>query len=329
MPKRHLAAWTTGTEASATGEAPTTATGAARTTATGTVRSTTGTASPATATAPATRLLDETGWPVRLGVSIGLAGFLAFMGALSFPLPWTPVPFSMMPFALLVVGAYQRPGYAVLSVAIYLLAGAAGAPIYADRASGWQHLVGPTAGYLWGFVVASSLVAWYMRAPRPLLSPRWLWGIGSLVGAAVLGGIAAVAWMWQSGQGLTHLDGEVAQSWGVARSALWALLFLTAASTGLTLWLLARRRGEGHQAANLFFVMLASIVALHVCGVTVLWLATPLSLMAAIILGSIVFLPFDMVKAGLAVGLAMPFLPRSGPTQKEGGVHAAAEGGGP
>lgn len=266
-------------------------------------------AEPATLNRRIARTVEATGWPVRLGISVAVAGFLGLMGAVSFPLPWTPVPFSMMPFALLVAGGYQRPGYAVLSVVLYLLAGAAGAPIFADRSSGWEHLWGPTAGYLFGFVLASALVSRYMQRHRAPLPAAWSWTIVGLVGAAVLAGITTIAWMWSTGNGLAQLDSEVTASWGVGKSSLWFVLFLTAACSVLTLWLLNRNRGDHPQALNLFVVMLGSIVALHACGVTVLWLATDLSLMSAIVLGSLVFLPFDIVKAGLGVGATLPFLP--------------------
>ncbi len=262
-----------------------------------------------------TQQVEWTGWPTRLGVSAAMAGFLSIMALVSFPLPWTPVPFSLMPFALLVTGAVQRPGYAALSVLIYLAAGALGAPIFAEGASGWAHLLGPTAGYLFGFIAVSMLVSAYMARRHAPLPTALAWGLIGFVGAAILAGVGAIAWMWSSGQGLAQLDSEVTADWGVAKSTLWALLFITAASTTLSLWILARRRGERAAALNLFAVMLGSILVLHACGVTVLWLATPLSLMSAIILGSVVFLPFDIVKAGLGVALTLPFLP-SPPTEE-------------
>lgn len=277
--------------------------------------------SPATVTRTRMATPTLTGWPVRLGVSVGLAGFLGLMGAVSFPLPWTPVPFSMMPFALLVTGAMQRPGYAGLSVALYLLAAGAGAPIFAGGESGWHHFVGATAGYLVGFAAASIVVSWYLQRPRRLLSGPWLALVGGFLGAAVLAGIGAILWMWRTGDGLAALDPDVASSWGVARSTLWFLLFLTVACTAMALALLARNRGERPQALNLFLVMLGSIVILHAFGVTVLWLATSLSLLSAIVLGSLVFLPFDIVKAGLAVGLTLPFLPSG----RAGGAPANEE----
>lgn len=247
------------------------------------------------------------GWASRLMVSVGMAGLLALMGSLSFPLPWTPVPFSMMPLGLLIAGGYQRPMYGFLSVGMYLAAGALGAPIYAEGASGAGHLFGNTAGYLWGFLLVSPLIGWYLQRPRRSLGPRATTALLGAFAVAVAAGTAAIAWTLTTGRGLGAL--RETQGWGVGSSALWYLAFLTVACITLTAWTLQRRRGETRQALELYLVMLGSIVVLHACGVAVLWASTGMELMAAVILGSVVFLPFDAVKAGLAVGLTLPFLP--------------------
>ncbi len=247
-----------------------------------------------------------TGWPVRLATSIGMAGFLALMAQVSFPLPWTPVPFSMMPFALLVAGGYQKPRWAALSVLIYLAAGALGAPIYADGSSGIQHLIGATAGYLFGFILVSVLISAYMQQRRALMPHRLMVALVALLGVALFAAVAVIAWINRTGTGLEA-------DFGVGPSTLWALAFITLASLGLTYALTRHRRGQGAEAANLWLVMFGAILVLHACGVTVLWTLTPYTLIQSIALGSIVFLPFDIVKAGLAVALTLPFLPTPEP----------------
>ncbi len=247
------------------------------------------------------------GWPVRLATSLGFAGFLALMAQISFPLPWTPVPFSMMPFALLVAGGYQKPGLAALSVLIYLAAGALGAPVFAQGASGLQHFVGATAGYLFGFVLVAALVSRYMQHRRPHLPHRLLVALVALVAVSLVAAVAVIAWMNRTGTGLEA-------DFGVGASTLWALAFITLTSLGLTYVLLGNKRGEGAAAANLWLVMLGTLLLLHACGVTVLWALTPYTLIQSIALGSTVFLPFDIVKAGLAVALTLPFLPSPPPT---------------
>jgi biotin transport system substrate-specific component len=255
-----------------------------------------------------TWLVDESPTAVRWVVAAGFGAFLMLMGTLSFPLPWTPVPFSMMPFALLVAGAAQRPAQALASVVIYLAAGGLGAPVFAGGESGWSHFVGATGGYLFAFLTVPPLVALYLRRRRAALSDRVAAALVAFVALAMAAGTAAIAWTWSTGQGLSALDDDV-NGWGVGRSVLWFLLFLIAAMTATVVWVLRRRRAEATAALDLFVVMLGAIAVLHAIGVTVLWLATDLSFMAAVVLGSIVFLPFDIVKAGAAVAVALPFAP--------------------
>ena len=52
-----------------------------------------------------------------------------------------------------------RPREAVLSVGLYLLLGAIGLPVFAGGGAGFQALVGPTAGYLWFYLVYSGLTS--------------------------------------------------------------------------------------------------------------------------------------------------------------------------
>ncbi len=52
-----------------------------------------------------------------------------------------------------------RPREAVLSAGLYLLLGAIGLPVFAGGGAGFQALVGPTAGYLWFYLVYSGLTS--------------------------------------------------------------------------------------------------------------------------------------------------------------------------
>ncbi len=79
---------------------------------------------------------------------------------ISVPIPGSPVPQSLQTLAVLLVGFFLGGRDGTLAIAAYLLVGAAGAPVFADGAAGWTHLVGPTAGYLIGFAVAGGGVGW-------------------------------------------------------------------------------------------------------------------------------------------------------------------------
>lgn len=80
---------------------------------------------------------------------------LTGIGALiSFPLPFSPVPVSLQVFFTLLAGVILGSRFGALSQLIYICLGAIGLPIFAGG-GGFQHLVGPTAGYLWGFIAAA------------------------------------------------------------------------------------------------------------------------------------------------------------------------------
>ena len=86
---------------------------------------------------------------------VGAAAFVGLAAQVSFPLPGTPVPVTGQTFAVLLAGAALGWRRALLSMGLYVAAGAAGVPWYAGGRSGWG---GPSFGYLAGFVVAASLV---------------------------------------------------------------------------------------------------------------------------------------------------------------------------
>lgn len=67
------------------------------------------------------------------------------------------VPFSLQSLGVVACGLALGARAGALAVTLYLVAGALGAPIFADGASGIGHLGGPTGGYLLGFVGAAWL----------------------------------------------------------------------------------------------------------------------------------------------------------------------------
>ena len=96
------------------------------------------------------------------------AALTATLAQVSIPLPFTPVPVTLQVLGVLLSGIVLTPAAAALSQAVYVALGAAGLPVFAGFAGGARHLVGPTGGYLWGFVVAAPLTSLiYRRLRRP------------------------------------------------------------------------------------------------------------------------------------------------------------------
>ncbi|HDQ25643.1 MAG TPA: biotin transporter BioY [bacterium] len=91
---------------------------------------------------------------------IGAFAALTFLGSLvRVYLPFTPVPVTLQTLFVFLSVYYLRPGHAGLSQSLYIFAGLIGAPVFAAGITGALILVGPTAGYLAGFIVAAVVMA--------------------------------------------------------------------------------------------------------------------------------------------------------------------------
>jgi biotin transport system substrate-specific component len=71
--------------------------------------------------------------------------------------PFIPVPMTMQTFMVLIIGATYGARLGVATMIAYILEGAVGLPVFAQFSAGAHVLVGPTAGYLAGFVAAAAL----------------------------------------------------------------------------------------------------------------------------------------------------------------------------
>ena len=99
-------------------------------------------------------------WGVRaLAVVLG-AVVVALAAQVSVPLPGTPVPMTLQPMAVLLVGGLLGPRLGALSMLLYLAMGAAGLPVFTPTVPlpGIARLFGPTGGYLLAYPLAAYAV---------------------------------------------------------------------------------------------------------------------------------------------------------------------------
>src|SRR6478752_1661884 len=99
-----------------------------------------------------------------------------------------PVPITLQTFAVLLSGAVLGMRRGFLAVLLYVVAGAAGLPIFSGGAAGLAVLTGPTAGYIIGFPLAAGLCgAIVERLPRrSLVSSVAIFCAGLLSSAALI-----------------------------------------------------------------------------------------------------------------------------------------------
>jgi biotin transport system substrate-specific component len=134
---------------------------------------------------------------------IGFAATLVVAAAahVAIPLPFTPVPLTLQPLAVLGVGLALGPVAGFFTMLAYLAEGACGLPVFSPTGPGGiAQLLGPTGGFLLAYPLVAAITGWFASRLRELTS-RFL--------AALVAGHLAVAVLFLSGAGwflfLTHL----------------------------------------------------------------------------------------------------------------------------
>ena len=103
------------------------------------------------------------------------AAIIAVCSQIQFPMPGG-VPVTLQTFAVALCGFLLAPKFAAAAIAVYLLLGAVGVPVFAGLSGGFQVLIGMTGGFLFGFIALAVLGALSKKTvPSLLLS---LLGLG-------------------------------------------------------------------------------------------------------------------------------------------------------
>ncbi len=106
------------------------------------------------------------GWVGQLLLVVAASLFVALCAHVTLFLPWTPVPLTLGNFGVLLVGLTlgSRRGFAAL--ALYLVEGALGLPVFAPSPTGligFAQILGPTGGYLMAYPFVAALAGWIME----------------------------------------------------------------------------------------------------------------------------------------------------------------------
>jgi biotin transport system substrate-specific component len=103
-------------------------------------------------------------WLRAIGIAIGGSALVTVCAHIVLPLYFSPVPLSMAPFAVLLLGLLLTPRLAAATLGAYLAQGALGLPVFAPSGpAGLAHLLGPTGGYLFAYPFAAALVSFFWR----------------------------------------------------------------------------------------------------------------------------------------------------------------------
>ncbi len=141
---------------------------------------------------------------------------LAILAQIAIPVPGSPVPVTGQTLGVLLIGTAYGSTLGVTTFALYLLAGIAGAPIFANNGFGIDRVIGATGGYLIGMLVATYVVG---QLARLRLDQKFLTALPSmLIGTVITFSFGLVwlqqytgkDWAWTINAGLTpFIVGEV------------------------------------------------------------------------------------------------------------------------
>jgi len=118
-----------------------------------------------------------------IAIVISASWLLAISAQFSFNLPFSPVPVTGQTLAVLLIGSLLGKNRGAAAVGLYLLQGAVGLPVFAGGKSGFITLVGPTGGYLIGFIAAAYImgILTELRHDKSLIYTGFSMLTGSLV----------------------------------------------------------------------------------------------------------------------------------------------------
>jgi biotin transport system substrate-specific component len=136
-------------------------------------------------------------WAKQAGIVIAASLFVALCARVTVPLPFTPVPLTLQNFGVLAVGLLlgSRRGFAAL--ALYLVEGAFGLPVFSQAilGSGITHLLGPTGGFLMAYPLVAFVAGYVYEQKSEHTSRRFGWAAVSAVAAEVVLFAGGLSWL--------------------------------------------------------------------------------------------------------------------------------------
>jgi biotin transport system substrate-specific component len=150
----------------------------------------------------ATRALEQpprlVEWAKQAGVVIGASLFVALCARVTIPLPFTPVPLTLQNFGVLLVGMLLGSRRAFAALALYLLEGATGLPVFNPAGPGGiTQIIGLTGGFLMAYPFVAFTAGWiYEHTAR-----RFAWAALSAFAAECVlfaGGLGWLAYLTHS-----------------------------------------------------------------------------------------------------------------------------------
>src|SRR5687768_15580537 len=191
-------------------------------------------------TLTAGRDADGSALPIRIATMLFFTALTAAAAQVSFPVPFTQVPFTFQPTVVLLGGLVLGSRLGLTSQFLYLMAGIVGLPVFAASATlppGALRLLGPTGGYLMAYPFAAFLTGYLAECG---FDRRYVTSVIAMMAGLALVYFSGGAWLAIS----TGMGVAAAFAAGVAPFVIADLLKLLAAAGILpAFWKLLGRAG--------------------------------------------------------------------------------------
>ena len=166
---------------------------------------------------------------------------LAALAQIAIPVPGSPVPVTGQTLGVLILGTAYGSTLGTTTFAMYILAGIAGAPVFADGKHGLERIVGESGGYLIGMLVATLVLG---QLARFRLDQKFLTALPSMLIGTVITFSFGLVWLYQFTP-----EGQEPWSWtiekGLAPFIVGEVLKIAIAGTALpAIWRVVNRKNS-------------------------------------------------------------------------------------
>lgn len=144
-------------------------------------------------------VLPESGVRTHLLLAFFFATATAVCAQISFRLWFSPIPVTLQVMTVILSGLVLGSRWGAICQLQYLAMGAMGLPVFAEFKGGPMAFVGPTGGYLLGFVLAAFVAGWVFERLDGRKIAAWCGGIAGIMAIYLFGAMWLSVWLSVAG----------------------------------------------------------------------------------------------------------------------------------
>lgn len=141
--------------------------------------------------------MSETFSVRKMAIIALMTAVLCILAPISIPVFISPVPISLGVLAIYLTAYVLSPLDATISVIIFILLGTFGLPVFSGYSGGLSKLVGPTGGYIIGFLFTVYISSLFIHMKKGIIFDV----IGMITGLALCYILGTIWFSYQQGKG--------------------------------------------------------------------------------------------------------------------------------